>query len=137
MEQRGVDDGELGRKVRIGVLGRDEEMTCEEVVPGQLGVDAQRNAIAFVGSDVTVQRVGFPFGEIGRHAIPERVELGFVDRLVRVVPVDVGLTRWLANKELVLGGAPGMRPRVDDELAVLAQYAFAARQRLFDQLGNG
>jgi hypothetical protein len=39
----------------------------------------------------------------------------------------MGLTRWLADKELVLGRAAGMRSRVDDELAVLAQYAFTAR----------
>ncbi len=127
MKQRGVDDRELGREVRIGAFGRDEEMMREEVVPRQLGVDAQRHAIAFVGADVAVQRVGFPFREIGRHAVPERVELGFVDRLVRLAPVDVGLARWLADKELVLGRAAGMRPRVDDELAVLAQYAFTAR----------
>jgi hypothetical protein len=105
-------------------------------MPGQLRVHTQRHAIAIVGSDVAVQGIGFAFREIGRHALPEGVELGFVDGLVRVVPVDVRLTRGLADEELVFGRAPGMRPRVDDELAVLAEYAFAPRQRLFDELGN-
>ena len=30
-----------------------------------------------------------------------------------------------------------MRSRVDDELAVRAQYAFTARERMLDELGNG
>jgi hypothetical protein len=30
-----------------------------------------------------------------------------------------------------------MRPRIDDELPVLAQYAFPASDRVFDQRGAG
>jgi hypothetical protein len=72
-------------------------------VPCQLGIDPNRNAVAFVGTDIAVQRVGFAFGKIGRNSFPKRVEAVGVDRLVRFAPIDVRFARWLPDEELVLG----------------------------------
>ena len=127
LEQRRVDDGELGREIRVGPLGRDEEMVREKIVPGELGVHADRQAIVLVGADVTVQRVDFAFGEIGCRRVPQRVEPLGVDRLVRIAPVDVVFARGFFDEELVLRRAAGVRPRVDDELPVASEDAFAAR----------
>ena len=63
-----------GDEVRVRPLRRDEQVAREKVVPSQLGVDADRQAIAFVGTDVAVERVDFAFGEVRRDAIPQRVE---------------------------------------------------------------
>ena len=125
-----------GVKSGSGLLRRDEEMTREQVVPGELGVDAQRHAIAFVGADVAVQRVGFPFREIGRHAIPERVELGssiawFASFQSMCASLDGSRT-----KNLSLGERPVCGRVSTMSWPSCAEYAFAARERMLDELGN-
>ena len=44
--------------------------------------------------------------------------------------------RGFPDEELILWRAAGMRPRIDDQLAVGAQNSFAARDRVFDQRGR-
>ena len=109
-------------------------MVREQAVPRELGVHAHRNAIAFVGADVTVELIDVAFGEIGLHAIEQRVEARRLDRLIGVAPVDVIFAGGLLDEELVLRRAAGMRTRVDDQLAVAAEDAFAAPHRVFDEL---
>jgi hypothetical protein len=48
----------------------------------------------------------------------------------------VFFARAFANEELVFRGASGVRSRVDDQLAVAAENAFAAAERVFDQFGG-
>ncbi len=115
---------------------RDEEMTREETMPRKLGVDSQRHAIAFVGTDIAIETVGFPFGEIGGDAIPERVEARRFDRLVRIVPVDVLLAGRLPHEEFVFRRATRMRSCIDDELARRPEYPLTASNGMLDQRGT-
>jgi hypothetical protein len=48
----------------------------------------------------------------------------------------VRLAAGLAYEELILRGAAGVRPGIDDELSVGAQQALAARDRVLDQRGG-
>jgi hypothetical protein len=67
------------------------------------------------------------------HAVEQRVEARGIDRLVGIAPVDMVLAPGLFDEELVLRRAAGVRARVDDQLAVAAQDAFAAPYSVFDQ----
>ena len=42
----------------------------------------------------------------------------------------------LLNEELVFGRTPRVWPGIDNELAILAQHAFAAGKRVLDQLSG-
>ena len=136
VEKRRIDNGELRNEVGRRRLWRDEKMMREQIMPGEFGVDADRNAIAFVGAGVAIQRVDFALGKVRADAIPECVELRGFDRLVRRAPVDMRFARRLAHEELIFRRAPGVRTRIDDELSAWSEHALATFDRMFDELRN-
>lgn len=111
-------------------------MMREKIVPRKLGVDANGNSIVLVGADVRVESVGFTFGKVRADLIEERVKNRRIYCLVGVAPVDVLLARRLFDEKLVFGRASGMRTRIDDQLPVAANDAFAAANGMLDELGN-
>ena len=82
LEERRVDDGKLRHEIGDRPFGCDEKMACKKIVPGELGVDAQRHAITFVRADVAVEGVDLSLGEIGGDAFKKGIEAFGVDRLV-------------------------------------------------------
>ncbi len=111
-------------------------MMREKAVPRELGVDADRNLIVLVGADVAVESVGFALGEVRADLLEERVKNGGFDCLVGVAPIDVFLTRRLFDEKLVFGRASGVRTRIDDQLSVAADDAFAAAYCVLDEFRN-
>jgi hypothetical protein len=106
-------------------------------MPGFLGDDPDRKPVARIRADVRVQNVDFALAQIRRDPVEERVEGAFVDRPVRLAPVDVALARRLFDEELVLRRAARVLPRVDDQLAIRAQFALAALQGSFVERCDG
>ena len=111
-------------------------MMCEKVVPRELGVDADWNAIVLIGTDVAIESVGFALGKICGDLLEERVEDGRVYRLVGVAPVDMFLAGRLFDEKLVFGRASGVRTRIDDQLSVASDDTLAAADRVLDEFGS-
>ena len=86
-----------------------------------------------VGAGPGVEDVEILVLQVRHHVAVQRVELGFVDRLVHVAPVDVLFARRLAHDELVVRRAAGVLPGRADERPLGGQNAFAAAQRLLVQ----
>lgn len=136
MEKGCVYKRKLGNEIRLRALRRNEEVPCEEIVPGHFGIDAQRYAIALVSTGVAIERIGFSLREVGRHSLEKRVEAVGVNRLVRFAPIDVRFARRFSNEVLILWRAAGMRTRVHDELPAGAEETFASSDCVFDQRGS-
>ena len=102
MKKGRVYDGKLGNEIGFPALRRNEEVSCEEIVPGHFGIDAQRYAIALVGTSVAIERIGLSLREIGRHSLEKRVEAIGVNRLVRFTPIDVRFAGGFPNEVLIL-----------------------------------
>jgi len=136
LKKGGVYDGKLGNEIRVLALRRNEEVPREEVVPGHFGIDAQRHAIALVGTGVAIEGIDLSLREIGGDPLEKRVKPVGVNRLVRFAPIDVRFAGGFSNEVLILRRAPGVRTRVDDELAGGAEDAFASSDRVFDQRGS-
>ena len=130
LEKGRVYNGKLGNEIRLRALRRNEEVPGEKIVPGHFGIDAQRYAIALVGTSVAIERIGLSLREIGRHSLEKRVELA-----ARVL-VDVPNAGGFPNEVLILWRAAGMRTRVHDELSAGAEDTFASSDRVFDQRGS-
>jgi hypothetical protein len=111
-------------------------MMREEVVPGELAVDANRHPIAFVGADEAIQRIDIAFRKVGFDFFEQCVKDRCVDRTIRITPIDVLLTRRFFDEGFVLGRTAGVWTRIDNQLSVAAQYAFTTPQRMLDQLGR-
>jgi hypothetical protein len=126
LEFSGVDDRELRHEIRIGVLGRNKQVTREEIVPSILGVNANGDAIVGIGADVAVYRIDVALGEVRLYFVPQIVEGCRADRRIRIAPIDVVLARGLFDEGLVFWRPARVRPRVDDKLAVVSEYAFVA-----------
>ena len=65
-----------------------------------------------MGADEHVLAVQAPIGEVGHEARAQAVVVVLGDRVVDVAPPDVRLARRLADDELVLRRAAGVRARV-------------------------
>jgi hypothetical protein len=106
----------------------------EEIVPRELAVDANRDAIALVGADVAIQRINVAFGKIRFDFFEERIEDRFTDRAIGIAPIDVAFAGGLFDKRLIFGRTAGVGTRIDDELSVATQDTFATSQRMLDEL---
>jgi hypothetical protein len=105
-------------------------------MPCQFGDDAHRQAVAFIGADITVERIDFAFREVRANAFPKRVERFGCDGTVGVTPVDVRFAGGFFDEELVFRRTACVRAGIDDQLSVIAKNTLAAPQRVFGQLGG-
>ena len=135
MKERGIDHRELRAESRHRILGCNEKMMREEVVPGELAVDANRHAIPLVGADVAIQRIHVALGEVGFDLFEERIEDRLVDRAIGVAPVDILFARRFFDERFVFGRTPGVGTRIDDELPVAPKDALTMPQCMLDELG--
>ena len=125
-----------GKKSGAVGVGRDEEIAREEVVPGKFGDDADRQAITLVGADIAVERVELAVGESTSRREPTARRTSPRRWLGWSSPQSMCARCRLADEEFILRRAAGMLARIDDQLAVGAQHAFAARQRVLDERGS-
>ena len=124
IEERGVEHGELRREV-IDAVGRiDEEVAREKALPRVLRHDAHGQAIARVGSDVTIERVDVLAGQILGDAREQRVEDAGFDRLVGFAPVDMRLAARLFDEEFVVRRTARPLAGFDHELTIRAEDRF-------------
>jgi hypothetical protein len=111
-------------------------MMREKVMPRELGVDADGNSIVLVGADVAVESVGFALRKVRGNLFEERVKNGRFDRLIGVAPVDMLLAGRLLDEKFVFRRASRVGTRIDDQLSVVPDNAFATAYCMFDQFGN-
>jgi len=131
-----IDDRELRRKIVRRALRRNEKISREQRVPRVLRDDADRKAVAWIGADVSVERVDFARRKIRGNAIEKCVEGGGIDRSIRLTPIDVRFTARFAHEKLVFGRTSGVLARFDNKLPVASQLAFSAPQRVLVELGR-
>jgi hypothetical protein len=136
LKERGINDRELRAESRHRILGCNEKMMREEVVPGELAVDANRHAIPFIGADVAIQRIHVALGKVGFDLFEESIEDRLVDRTVGVAPVDILFARGFFDERFVFGRTPGVRTRINDELPIAPKDTLALPQCMLDELGR-
>ena len=104
LEVRRVDDGELGSVGPLpGRVGfRQEHVPREQVVPGELGEDADRHFERRISSRPRVEREHVLVMKIRLHVPVKGMEGGLFHRTVHAAPLNVVLGRRLAHDELVV-----------------------------------
>ena len=135
LERGQVDDRIFGRKARqfIG-RGTHQQGADEQVVPGALVDDAHIDAMFGL-------RTAEQVGDIERVLFAQRLEEIRLERgemfrshaAIGLAPPHRRFGFGIADDELVLGAAAGMLAGLDDQRAVLRQYAFAVADRRLDQ----
>ncbi len=132
-----VDDGELGLEAgQVGGLRADQKGADEEVVPGELVDHPDPDPVLGLRAAVEVgDEQGLLLSQRGHEIGLQGGEMVARHRLV-VVPPDGGFGLGVADDELVVGGAAGMRAGSHDERAVLREQALAAADGLLDERGG-
>ena len=138
LEVRRIDHRELGpmRRALRRIVLRQEHVAREQIVPGELVDDANRQLVLAVGAGPGVEDVEFLVLQIRHHVLVERVELGFVHGPVDVAPVHVPFARRLAHDELVVRRPSGVLAGLADEWALSGQNALTAAKSLLVQGGR-
>ena len=135
LEARQVDDGVFRREAGKFVCGgADQQGADEQVVPGALVDDAHIDAMFGL-------RTAEQVGDIERVLFAQRLEEIRLERgemfrshaAIGLAPPHRRFGFGIADDELVLGAAAGMLAGLDDQRAVLRQYAFAVADRRLDQ----
>ncbi|MNO64598.1 hypothetical protein D3C76_553300 [compost metagenome] len=121
---------------RVVLLGIDEQLTAEQVLPGGGGGHLDRQVVLLGG---TYMHVGneVVLGVVeGLDAIPQGIELVGRERTVDRAPGDIVLAARFFDDETVDRRAAGAVAGTYDQRAVVGQFAFPAADGFFDQLGN-
>src|SRR5690606_35750669 len=121
---------------RVVLLGIDEQLAAEEVLPSRGGGHLHRQVVGFGGAYMNVGNEVILGLIEGFDAVPEGIELVGGERTVDRTPGDVALAALLFDDEAIDGRTAGTMPSPDDERAVGGQFAFAAFDGLFNQLGS-
>src|SRR5712692_3690336 len=105
------NDGEVGLEAEQVVRGRaDEEVAREQAVPGELGDNADVQAVPRIGAGEHVLGVDVVARAELIHAPQQPFEARARDGLVARVPPDGTLAGGLFDEELVLGRPAGVAP---------------------------
>ena len=86
----------------LRIVLRQEHVAREQIVPGELVDDANRQAIRRIGSGPGIEDVEFLVLEVRHHVAMERVELRLVHRTIDGPPVHVLFTGGFLDHELVV-----------------------------------
>ena len=110
LEGRQAEDGELRREFRKLVRsGRISNVTDEQRMPGQFGINAGLDAVLGIGAAIEILREqGHALG-MGEEILVQHVEL-LGGELAVLVPPDIVLGRLVADDEFVLGLRPVWTP---------------------------
>ena len=84
------------------IVLRQEHVAREQIVPGELVDDANRQAVRRVGAGPGIEDVEVLVLEVRHHVVMQRVELRLVDRTIDVAPVHVLFAGGFLDDELVV-----------------------------------
>ena len=138
LEGRQVDDRIFRREIGQFVRARTHQQRADEqVMPGALVDDAHIDAMFGLRSAEQV-------GDIERVLLAQRLEEVRLQRRemlrrhrdIGAAPPDRRFGLGIADDEFVLGRSAGMFAGLDDQRAVLGQYALAIADGRFDQRGG-
>src|SRR5688572_5226094 len=103
-ETRRCEDRELRRELsEIAGWRDDEEISDEEVLPGELLNEADRQAVLRVGAGVQVLDEQLAIGQMREHVAFQQLEARDVKWSVDFAPGDVPFARGLLHHEFVVG----------------------------------
>ena len=107
----------------------------KKITTGRLVDDPEIEPVARVGTyiGITDKKLGRLI-EPGRDSHVHPVEMGGVDGLVEVVPIDLGSRHLIFDDIAVFGAAPGERARADDQRPGIVAYAFFTAQTMTGEL---
>ena len=134
-----VDDGEIGnvvgelRTVRLG----DEQVACEQRVPGLLGHHPHREAVGGVRPRVTVLHEQVAAAQVIDDRPVNGVEPVGRHRAVHVAPGDAARARRLVHEEPIARRTPGVGAGATDQRPRLGHGSLAARHRLLVERSRG
>ena len=86
----------------LRIVLRQKHVAREQIVPGELVDDANRQAEGRIGAGPCVQDIQLLVLEVRHHVLVELIELGFVDRTIDRAPVHVLLTGRFLHDKLVV-----------------------------------
>jgi len=110
--------------LEVGGRRHDEQVAHEQVVPGELLDEADRQAVFGIGTGIQILDEQFLPLEVRNDVAAQRVELLQVNRLVDLAPPDLRVAGRLLDHELVVRRSTGMRAGAAHQGAVNGQLAF-------------
>ncbi len=134
---RQIDDRQVrneGRK--LGEFGANEEIADEQRVPRIFRDDACAHTVIGVGAAVEVLREEFAVLRVGNEIVEQRVEVRALHGLVEI-PSHRRVGGCVADDELVLRRAPGVRASGDGKRAAIGDLPLTAPDRLLHQFRGG
>src|SRR5262249_39518352 len=114
----------------------DEEIAAEQIVPGVLVDDADRQLVGRIGAGIAIQDVKVFAGQGREQIAAQRFEVRALHRPVHLAPVDLALAGRVADDELVIRRAAGVRARAARQRTFGGDDAFVAPDGLFIQRGR-
>ena len=121
LERRQVDDREFGDEIlELRTHRTDQQLTNEQRMPGQLGVDAGFYPVFRVGAAVEILREQGLAARMRDEIVVEQLEVGLGD-LAIAVPPDGVLGQRVDDGVLILGRATGMHAGLRADRAALDQ----------------
>ena len=136
LEAGRIDDREFGRVRGVRRRIDDEEISREEIVPGQLVDHADRKPVDRIGARVDILDEEF-FARQRAQQIPmKRVELGRIHRPVDLAPVDLRFAGRFTDDEFVIRRTPGVLARPAGQRSLGGDDAFLAANRSLVESGS-
>ena len=133
LERRQIDDGQFRDEVgEFENVGADQQLTNEERVPGEFGIDARFYPVFRIGAAIEVLREQCLAARMRDHIVVEQFEIGLAELAV-AVPPDGVFGQRIDDGVLVLGASPSMHAGFGAKRAALDQRAFAVPDRMLDQ----
>jgi hypothetical protein len=126
------DHRELRREAReVGCRRNDEEVSDEQVLPGHLLYEANRQAELRIRAGIEVLDEQFAVCQVRGDVSLQCLEVGNIDRTVHLAPGDVRFARRLADDEFVIRRSSRVCAGLADERAVLRQLPFLTPNGVF------
>jgi hypothetical protein len=113
------------------IVFRNKHVPREQVVPRELGDDADGKAVGGIGAAPRIQHVELLVLDVAHHVAMQRLEVGLLDGTIDRTPVDVLLGRRLADGELVLRRPPGVLTGPGIKRTFGGELPFIAAHSLF------
>ena len=134
-----IDDGIFGGEGRQFRRRRAAQQSADELaVPGKFGDDLDSDAVFRLRSAEQMLDIELvPGSQRGEEIGFERGEMAGLHALVGLAPPDRVFGFRIADDELVIGAAAGVRAGGDDERAILGQHALSIADGMFYQRGGG
>src|SRR5262249_25928382 len=114
----------------------EEEGAGEQVVPGDLSDDPDRQAVVRIRASVAILYCDVTTLEVGCHTREQRVEFLLGYRPIAASPADFSLGSLFLDEELALRRAAGVDAGLDYKRAGRGQQPFTVSKRHFVEVWN-